>query len=190
MNMKRNSIWLCSVFAGFSIIVWGCSSSDSPSTNSGGNTAGTAGSAASSTSGTAGSSGNGSAGDGNAGIAGNASAGSGGGISGPGGSSGGGSAGAGGSGMPSPYLSDCQHYCEQVIPLQCANENPESCVSDCTGNYLATITACIPDYKNYIDCVANKTTNDYECSSNGSAVIKPGLCSVEIKALIDCVNAS
>jgi hypothetical protein len=82
----------------------------------------------------------------------------------------------------------CTRGCATSAPLHCPKS--ASCVADCVSQYDAAVASkpkCRPSIDALLACGAARPLADWQCDTDGSEKLKPGVCDAEGGAAISCV---
>jgi hypothetical protein len=83
----------------------------------------------------------------------------------------------------------CARACATGGMLQCpGSTTAAACVSECEAAFTM-YPRCRSQLEVAFDCAAARPPSDWECNSDGEAVIKDGVCDAEVQRLIQCLFA-
>jgi hypothetical protein len=78
----------------------------------------------------------------------------------------------------------CDNICSRSRALKCPHV--EECLPNCLG--MASVTPCKPQFLAFYECLLEKPSKDWECSEDGVAAIRPGLCEREQGDAVACLE--
>lgn len=81
-------------------------------------------------------------------------------------------------------IKQCAEICARSTQLKCAHAS--ECEALCIDS-LESAT-CMPQMKSATDCMLAKPIASWQCSEDGVAAIKPGICDAEQQAFVSCVG--
>ena len=84
---------------------------------------------------------------------------------------------------------DCDSLYAQSIPLQCPNDDPTTCATDCK-EALASLPQCTAEFQAVFGCALSRRASDFESDTDGTAVIKDGVCQAQVDALTSCITGT
>ena len=85
----------------------------------------------------------------------------------------------------------CQSACEKSAALDCAGDDPDTCVSDCEAELGALIDAypnCSSQLRATLSCWGGRPESDWECDADDEAAVKAGVCDDEQTAVGTCIS--
>jgi hypothetical protein len=78
----------------------------------------------------------------------------------------------------------CNNICARSRALKCPHV--EECLPNCLG--MASVTPCKQQFLAFYECLIDKPSKDWECSEDGVASIRPGLCEREQGDAVACLE--
>ncbi len=81
----------------------------------------------------------------------------------------------------------CASICQKTEPLACpVTTTFVNCTDGCLLVMQAAQALCPARVDDYTRCVASQPTDNFECSTTGFFMLKPGVCNAELNALNSC----
>ncbi len=83
----------------------------------------------------------------------------------------------------------CRVMCAKAAEVECPVPiAQDQCVESCEW-YTTMVTACASEWEAVVQCTGSRPVTDFECTDNGSAELRPGVCETEDDAFLDCYMA-
>ena len=81
----------------------------------------------------------------------------------------------------------CERGCRTEASLNCPNDSPSTCVSECVDGASGVPAECQGQANDALQCIVNLPASSWACDADGEGSPSEGSCTQQANALLTCV---